>query len=86
MQAWKGDVTKLSNDTYSLTNKCFNNELYPCQCLELGYLIRYQPGNNPSAGNQRTTNLSQCPEKAPSVIYSLVSQFKVYLPCFFKHN
>ena len=56
VQAWKGDVTKLSNDTYSLTNKCFNNELYPCQCLELGYLIRYQPGNNPSAGSYYLAN------------------------------
>ena len=40
-QAWKGDVVKLSNTSYTLTNKCFNNILYPCQCLELGFLIRY---------------------------------------------
>merc|ERR1711971_1161205 len=48
-EAWKGDVVKVSNTAYSLTNKCFNNILYPCQCLELGYLIRYAPGFNPQA-------------------------------------
>ena len=40
-QAWKGDVEKVSDSEYFLKNKCFNGVLYPCQCLELGYLIRY---------------------------------------------
>ena len=32
-----------------MTNKCYNGVLYPCQCLELGYLIRYQAGEDPQA-------------------------------------
>ena len=26
---------------YHVTNKCYNGRLYPCQCLEFGYLIRF---------------------------------------------
>ena len=26
---------------YHVTNKCYNGRLYPCQCLEFGYLIRW---------------------------------------------
>ena len=35
----------MSPTTFSLSNKCYNGILYPCQCLELGYLIRYQSGD-----------------------------------------
>ena len=37
----------MSPTTFSLSNKCYNGILYPCQCLELGYLIRYQSGDKP---------------------------------------
>ena len=48
-EAWKGDITELTTTTFSLTNKCYNGILYPCQCLELGYLIRHQAGEDPQA-------------------------------------
>ena len=37
------------NQTFTVTNRCYNGQLYPCQCLELGYLVRHSPGYNPAA-------------------------------------
>merc|ERR1712106_220196 len=48
-EAWKGDVTKLSSTKYSVTSKCYNNILYACQCLELGYLVKHEAGLSPQA-------------------------------------
>merc|ERR1712110_342297 len=47
-EAWKGDVQTVDNRTFTVTNRCYNGQLYPCQCLELGYLVRHQPGYNPA--------------------------------------
>ena len=49
MQAWKGDVRTSDNRTFTVTNRCYNGQLYPCQCLELGYLVRHSPGYNPAS-------------------------------------
>ena len=35
-------INHLISQSYSLTNKCYNGIVYPCQCLEIGFLIRYK--------------------------------------------
>ena len=35
-------ICVLCRSIYHVTNKCYNGRLYPCQCLEFGYLIRWQ--------------------------------------------
>ena len=35
-------IKLLISQSYSLTNKCYNGIVYPCQCLEIGFLIRYK--------------------------------------------
>merc|ERR1711962_1234606 len=47
-EAWKGDINALTGSIYHVTNKCYNGRLYPCQCLEFGYLIRFS-GAYPTA-------------------------------------
>ena len=42
LQAWKGDVTQLSGNTYSVTSKCYNNLVFACQCLQIGYLVKHE--------------------------------------------
>ncbi|XP_023337576.1 uncharacterized protein LOC111708430 [Eurytemora carolleeae] len=44
LQAWKGDVSQISDNTFSITNNCYNGRLYACQCLEISYLVRHKYG------------------------------------------
>ena len=54
----------VDNQTFLVTNRCYNGELYPCQCLELGYLIRHQPGYNPNTlYSLNNVSAPTCPEE-----------------------
>jgi len=41
LEAWRAQVMEHSSSVYSLTSKCYNGNLYPCQCLEIGFLVRF---------------------------------------------
>ena len=44
IQAWRGDVKEVipfDGSHWQITNKCYNNKLYSCQCLDLGVILRY---------------------------------------------
>ena len=51
LEAWKGDVAELAptdGTMWQITNKCYNGLLYGCQCLELGFIVRYPAYSDPS--------------------------------------
>ena len=65
----------LTSQRYTLTNKCYNGVVYPCQCLQIGFLLRCQKFNckKPfsSANNQIPGSRAACPptppQKSPSM-------------------
>ena len=47
-----------------MTSKCYNNVLYACQCLELGYLVKHEAGVNPQANFiYNGSPVPLCPDK-----------------------
>ena len=48
LEAWKGDVSALSQTTFIVKSRCYNNHLYACQILSFGFLIRHFPEDDPS--------------------------------------
>ena len=41
-----------------MTNKCYNGRLYPCQCLEFGYLIRSASSSFKLVSNKASVTVS----------------------------
>ncbi len=51
VQAWKGTVTEIEPEdgtAWRIDNKCYNGQLYSCQCLELGIIMRYLRYTDPT--------------------------------------
>eukprot|EP00091_Calanus_sinicus_P019798 TRINITY_DN5111_c0_g1_i7.p1 TRINITY_DN5111_c0_g1~~TRINITY_DN5111_c0_g1_i7.p1 ORF type:complete len:129 (-),score=21.59 TRINITY_DN5111_c0_g1_i7:67-453(-) len=45
--AWKGDLTTINQTTFSAKSTCYNQHLYACQILPIGYVLKYLPENSP---------------------------------------
>ena len=66
----------VDNQTFLVTNRCYNGELYPCQCLELGYLIRHQPGYNPATVySLNNVTAPTCPEEPACSVQRTTATF-----------
>jgi hypothetical protein len=51
VEAWKGSVEELQpldGTRWRVVNKCYNGLLYPCQCLEVGMILRYPAYTDPT--------------------------------------
>merc|ERR1712015_26300 len=72
LEAWKGDVSSLSQREYTVSSKCYNNKLFACQILSFGYVLRHFPEDDPSFTLQLNnvsvplcTNISAGPTSIP---------------------
>ena len=67
LESWKGTVEERApsdGTLWRITNKCYNSHLYACQCLELGFIVRYPSYSDPSfLLDFNSQRLDICPEE-----------------------